>query len=193
LFADRWTDSRASALGNERIQMALIHRGSRCAICRTPLDRPYTATSGCAFPPEHELFAFCDAGLHLDCLAAWPQRIQFARGYCDRGRSNFQHGHGALLHEGATWLLGCGPLLTEGSAALKLPNAHVGEPFFAEVVLAQWPLSLRSPWREWTEHLEQGFRADLPPPARADASAALDEVRGVAPTLAALMSLLPPR
>jgi len=41
--------------------MALIFPGSRCAICDTDLSRAYTAPSGVAFPPGHELWRFCDA------------------------------------------------------------------------------------------------------------------------------------
>ena len=60
--------------------MALITKGSRCAICDRLLgDGPYLATSGVAFPVGDPLWSFCDAPLHWDCYEHWPHRSRFAR------------------------------------------------------------------------------------------------------------------
>ena len=68
--------------------MAIIFAGSRCALCRRTLvpGESFFATSGVMFPPSDPLFPACDAPIHWDCYAAWPERPRFARGYF-RGRS----------------------------------------------------------------------------------------------------------
>jgi hypothetical protein len=60
--------------------MALITKGSRCAICNKQLgEEPYLATSGVFFPADDPLWSFCDAPLHWDCYEHWPHRSRFAR------------------------------------------------------------------------------------------------------------------
>jgi hypothetical protein len=60
--------------------MALIFKGSRCAICNKLLgEGPYLATSGVFFPVDDPLWRFCDAPLHWDCYEGWPHRPRFAR------------------------------------------------------------------------------------------------------------------
>jgi len=60
---------------------ALLHSGSRCAICSGPIDRtkPLFATSGVFFPKSDPLWRFCDAPMHWDCYARWGERRRFAR------------------------------------------------------------------------------------------------------------------
>ncbi|MGE6760607.1 hypothetical protein ACQKGO_21490 [Corallococcus interemptor] len=50
--------------------MAMIIKGfTSCAICgSTDLSKPYTATSGVFFDEGDELWRYCDAPLHLECL-----------------------------------------------------------------------------------------------------------------------------
>jgi hypothetical protein len=60
--------------------MALITKGSQCAICNKQLGKaPYLATSGVFFPVDDPLHGFCDAPLHWDCYEHWPHRSRFAR------------------------------------------------------------------------------------------------------------------
>ncbi len=70
--------------------MALIFPGSRCALCRRTLvpGESFFATSGVAFPPSDPLFPACDAPIHWDCYAEWPERRRFARGYFRSFASN---------------------------------------------------------------------------------------------------------
>jgi hypothetical protein len=147
--------------------MAIIHGQSRCAICdAAALDRPFIATSGLAFPPTDALWKFCDAPLHQDCLAAWEHRIRFARRYFDRAYEAVWKDQGLLLLEGEGWFLHCGPPLSEellrraGSSPL-FKDARPGEPFFAEVRLAEWPKVLHAPWNEWPEYAAGSFRQGL--------------------------------
>lgn len=65
--------------------MALIFDGATCAICKQRIDieKPLFSTWGVFFPAEHPLFRFCDAPLHWECYAAWPERQVFARGYLE--------------------------------------------------------------------------------------------------------------
>ena len=83
--------------------MALIRSDSCCAICNKALDRPFTATSGLAFGPDHFLWHYCDAPLHLDCLETWPHREEFSRAYFDRNLRNQRTGTGTLLEVGDSW------------------------------------------------------------------------------------------
>lgn len=60
--------------------MALISAGSRCAICREQLaGRALFATSGVWLPNTHRLYRYCDAAMHRDCYATWPDRLEFER------------------------------------------------------------------------------------------------------------------
>lgn len=51
--------------------MAIIMEGLTSCPIRgsTDLSKPYTATSGVVFPEGDELWRYCDAPLHLECLA----------------------------------------------------------------------------------------------------------------------------
>lgn len=159
--------------------MAIIMEGKTpCAICgETDLNRPFTATSGCAFPPSDELWRFCDAPLHLDCLAGWDQRVRFSRAYFDMWREAARNGMGLVLREGNGWMLRCGP---------SMPGEA---PYYAEIDLVEWPIRLYSRWNDWTESLSGGFVRELVGPALHAVERAIAEVRAIAPdarTLAAL-------
>lgn len=158
--------------------MALIFPGSTCAICDGPLDGAYTATSGCAFPEGHDLWRYCDAPLHLDCLERWPQREQFSRGYFEMAVEQRRLGYGHVLARGASWVLVCGP------------RAEDGLPYFAEVRLADWPFRLYSKWGEWAYFIGGGYKEDLEGAALAAADMVMAEVREAAPDGAALERLL---
>src|SRR5262245_5549680 len=132
--------------------MAILHEGSTCAICGRRLERPYTATSGCAFAQDHELFEYCDAPSHLDCLAAWPHRREFSQAYYDQSLAGYRSGAGSLLHASERWFLACGPVVEEGRIA-ELLKATPGEPTFIEVRLAQWPFRLYSRWTDWNHYV----------------------------------------
>lgn len=156
--------------------MALILQGvTRCPICEsTDLTRAYLATSGGFFPEGHELWRFCDAPLHLDCLERWPDRRRFARGYFDLWRDECLRGHGVLLAERSSWLLRCGPAKADA------------DPYYAEVRLSEWPLRLYSRWDEWSHYVAKGYRDGLLGQVLDAADEAMSQVRDVAPTVSAL-------
>ena len=158
--------------------MALIFADSTCAICGERLDRPYTATSGCAFPEAHPLWRYCDAPLHLDCLERWPQRGQFSRGYFDAAVEQRRSGYGHLLAQGETWVLVCGPHVEDNT------------PYFAEVRLPDWPFRLYSKWGDWPYFIGGGYREGLEGAALSAADKVMAEVREIAPDGPALMRLL---
>src|SRR3954463_12402768 len=127
----------------------MIGEDSRCAICHDRLDRPYTATSGTAFPSKHRLFRYCDAPLHLDCLATWPDREEFSERYFVRRLADYWRGRReTLLKATERCFLVCEP-------------SHGASPFFASVDLRDWPFRLYSEWPNWTEYIDDGFRHDL--------------------------------
>jgi hypothetical protein len=154
--------------------MAIIGEHSRCAICGAPLTRLFTATSGCAFPPDHRLFRFCDAPLHLSCLEAWADREEFARAYYDQALGSWRRKYGTLLHETRDWSLGCGP---------ATPPAF---PYYAEVRLSDWPIRLYSRLGEWDAFVAAGYRAYLEGAALSRADAVMGEVRALVPDQQAL-------
>lgn len=149
--------------------MALISANSRCAICGEPLSRPYTATSGCAFRPDHRLFAFCDAPLHLSCLEIWPDREELARAYHDQALDAWREGYGTLVHIGENWVLGCGP-----STLPKLP-------YFAQVCLRDWPIRLYTRFDEWDTFVSEGYRTSLSGDALSRADVVMTDVRAMLP------------
>lgn len=66
--------------------MAIVYEGIRCPLCdhAIALDEPFFATSGVFLPPSDSAVAMCDAALHWDCYAKWPERPRFARAYFER-------------------------------------------------------------------------------------------------------------
>jgi hypothetical protein len=113
---------------------------TNCAICGEAISEftPNLMTSGVAFPPEHPLYPFCDAGLHQNCLLTWPHRREFAAGYFG--------GSGHSLERTSDWNLICGPLLYG-------PGGRPGWPYYAEIRLADWPIRLYSRFESWGEML----------------------------------------
>lgn len=154
--------------------MALISVDSRCAICGGPLSHPYTGTSGCAFWPEHRLFAFCDAPLHFSCLEVWPDREEFALAYHELALDRWRKGYGTLIHVAETWFLGCGPSTPPES------------PYFAQVCLRDWPNRLYTRFENWDTFVRESYRADLVGEALSRADAVMTEVRIMLPDQHAL-------
>ena len=142
--------------------MALIDEAtSACAICGERLTRPYIATSGVAFPSSHPLWPYCDAPLHVDCLATWPHRMAFAAGYFERSLTRFQSA-GGLLRETPRWLLGAGLV---GSRVTYL-----------DVVMREWPIRFNAQREEWSDYLGGRFRQKLAGPALEAAEAIIPDV-----------------
>ena len=158
--------------------MALIFADSTCAICGERLDRPFTATSGCAFPEGHPLWRYCDAPLHLDCLERWPHRERFSRRYFDLAVGEHGAGYGHILAGGESWVLVCGP------------HTKNKTPYFAAVRLPDWPLRLYSRWERWPDFINGGYKEGLGGAALAAAERAMAEVSAVAPDVPALLRLL---
>ena len=157
--------------------MALIDPvNSRCAICDGLLDRPYAATSGCAFRPGHRLFPYCDTPLHWDCLASWPDREEFSREYFVRSLAHeWRSGGGRILKATARWFIGRRPFLESVFVSLR-----------------DWPLSVGTPCADWESFLQGAYLRDRDLPSEAiDAlNAIMAEVRQHLPTLEALRELL---
>jgi predicted 2-oxoglutarate/Fe(II)-dependent dioxygenase YbiX len=127
--------------------VALIHENSRCAICGGPLSEPFTVTSGCALWPDHRLFRFCDAPLHLSCLNTWPDREEFSRAYYDAALEGCRDGFGTLIHVAESRFLGCGPWNVAGSDRSALTGqaqrrAECGHRRSAQTALIRQPYSM---------------------------------------------------
>lgn len=159
--------------------MAIIIKGrTPCAICRDlDLGRPFIVTAGVAFPQGHDLFPYCDAPIHVDCLAAWPHRERFSRGYYEMWKASSARGWPTLLAEGPGWMLDCGPAAAGGS------------PEFVEVRLADWPVVLHARWDDWPAYARGAFRAGLAGEALSAAEAAMEQARAVAGSVDALAAL----
>ena len=87
------------------------------------------ATSGVAFPPTDPLYRMCDAPLHWDCYAKWPDRARFARTYFEM-RSGVSNPYwvNLLLDEDVHVALG------DEVIQIRLAATASGR----EVVLADW-------------------------------------------------------
>ncbi|AEI62838.1 hypothetical protein [Corallococcus macrosporus] len=175
--------------------MAFIHAQSRCAICHEAArDRPFIATSGVAFPPTDALWKFCDAPLYQDCLATWEHRIRFARGYFDRAHEVVWRDQGLLLLEGSGWFLSCGPplsesLLSKAGASPSFRGARPGEPYYAEVLLAEWPKALYTRWHEWPGYAAGEFRRGLVGELLRAVESVMARVQRLAPDMASMNEL----
>ena len=107
------------------------------------------ATSGCAFPPEHPLFPYCDAGMHWECYVAWPDRLQFAAGYVEGAvRYEPEDPHWARVHLDERVFVCVRP----GSVRIHfLATSH-----FIYLPLQEWPEVPRArlhalEWSDWLE------------------------------------------
>ena len=81
--------------------MALIFKDSTCAICGELLDRPFTATSGCAFPEGHPLWPYCDAPFAPRLFGELaPPRAVLAPEFFDLAVEAHGTGYGHILVEG---------------------------------------------------------------------------------------------
>ena len=156
--------------------MAIIHQGSVCAICGEKLDRPFTATSGLAFGPDHRLFKYCDAPLHFDCLETWTDRLGFSLGYYQGHLQSHQNGYGSLLYQADNWFLACGPEVS-------------GLPYFAKVELKEWPNTLYSKFDKWTKYASGEYQTGLVGEALTSADKIMAEVSKIAPDTNALTNL----
>ena len=149
-----------------------------CPICNQNFndDRAYTGTSGVAFPNDHPLFKFCDAGLHFDCLENWKHRKEFSKGYFDLKKETFDH-MGTLLHQDENWILGCGPAPIQN------------DPYYAEIVIKDWPCRLYAHWNEWDSFIKTGYQVGLVGEALIEAIEIVNKVSRIAPDLSSLSKL----
>jgi hypothetical protein len=155
--------------------MALITSDSCCAICGEDLSRPHLAASGCAFSPDHRLFRFCDAPLHISCLERWDDRAEFARADHDQARDSWST-HGTLLHVADEWFVGTGPAVP--------PSI----PYLALVWLRDWPLRLYTRFVTWDAFLAGNYAEDLTGAALLRADAIMSELRDLLPDQASLVA-----
>jgi hypothetical protein len=107
--------------------------------------------------------------LHLDCLATWPDREEFSRGYFVAALAYDWRGGGAVLKAMPTWFLGC-----------RGPRDAI--PRFVTGYLRDWLFRLSSSCSEWMPFVEGGYRGDLAGPALDALTEVMAEVRLVAPT-----------
>lgn len=157
--------------------MALIGPSSTCAICKGPLDRPYTATSGLVVDMPLALLKFCDAPLHFDCLEVWPHRAAFSEAWYEARVPRDDAGPHPVLIRTARFALVAGP---------ALPGA---DPHYVEVLQRDWPVRLYSRWAAWNEFVKDGFKARLLGASLSASEMVMETVRSAAPDLAALTIL----
>lgn len=150
--------------------MAIIIQGlTGCAICGGALDRPFTATSGCAFVKSHSLFRYCDAPLHLSCLERWPFREEFSSGYFHLCKEDAKGRPGGLLLDEGSWILVCGP------------SVRGSKPHYVEARLQDWPVRLYSHWERWESFLSEGYATGLEGMALEAAEGVVDHIRARLP------------
>ena len=159
--------------------MALITSDTRCPICNEKLDRPFTATSGCVFSPEHPLWGYCDAPLHFDCLESWVHRVEFSEAYFNAVVQYHESGNGGhLLKKDVNWILATGPCVINSL------------PYYVEVRFREWPFRLYSRWQEWDKFISSEFRNGIIGNALQLAEQTMDTIIQIAPDLSALTRLL---
>ena len=169
--------------------MAIIFPDSTCALCGELLDRPYTATSGVAFPLSDPLYRYCDAPLHFDCLERWPERPVFSAAYFEMAVSHFRN-RAHLLIEQIEWVLGAGPTQRNQPSEGFTQRFTNDWPYYAEVRLRDWPFRLYTHWDDWDAFLARDYREGLVSEALQVAERVMTEVRQTAPDQQALSGLL---
>ena len=151
--------------------MAIIIQGlTKCPICNGDLDRPYTATSGCAFPPDHHLFSYCDAALHYSFLEAWKFRQEFSKEYFDQACQAARQRPAGLLLDREEWALLCGP---------AVPGK---KPYYVQVRFRDWPMSLHSKWEQWESLLSGGETRTMEGSAVLEAECVIETLRDELPS-----------
>ena len=132
--------------------MAILYENSVCALCGETLDRPFLATSGCAFPQEHRLWRYCDAPLHVDCLQDWPDRVEFCSAYYRQRLDQYAEEKWFVLASGDGWF--CGKALPyPGSVFAEEDNK------FVEVRVEDWPITFPIEAGRWSEFLESEWQS----------------------------------
>ncbi len=56
-----------------------------CGLCGAAVDllKPFFRTTGVFLPAQDPLIRFCNAPLHWECYARWPERPRFAKRYVE--------------------------------------------------------------------------------------------------------------
>lgn len=132
--------------------MAILVPGrSLCSICEGVIesDQDIVATSGCAFPPDHELWRHCDAGMHWGCFWSWPQREEFSRGYVQSSLHGYAKVYAAVeVYRDADGVV----MIEPAKRSLKLEEAGASEDPRIHVWLWSTNMEysvLSSEWVEW--------------------------------------------
>ncbi|MFP2958644.1 hypothetical protein ACLEPN_12540 [Myxococcus sp. 1LA] len=99
-----------------------------------------------------------------------------------------------LLLEDTGWLLHCGPplsekLLSKAGASSHFRGARPGEPFYAEVLIAEWPKALYTPWNEWPGYAAGAFRRGLVGELLRAVESVMAQVQRLVPDMASLNEL----
>jgi len=165
--------------------MIFIDEVSSCAICNEPLDRPFLATSGCAFPSGHVLHPFCDAPLHIDCLQDWPSREEFCGAYHEQRLRQYQEERWPILCRGDAWMCGCA-LPYRGTVFENSPEIYI------EIRIADWPIDFICELNDWAEFLSGRWRGDsehLHSYALARAEVVIGEVGSACPQPAQIIDI----
>jgi hypothetical protein len=118
--------------------MPLFFYGQKCPLCGAPMTEEgrIFSTWGVFFPDDDPIWRYCDAPLHWDCYAAWPERARFAGGYFAMWIEGSKHNQcwGTLLLDDDV-LVTVNPGTAVGEVCLVL--AATGTRYF--VKLADWP------------------------------------------------------
>jgi len=142
--------------------VALFFAGQKCRLCDAPMshDERLFATWGVFFPREDPLWPLCDAPLHWDCYAAWPERPRFARAYFSMWMSaSKQNPHWGTLLADDDVLVTLNPSPAIGKVQVVL--AATGTRYF--VKLADWPTFATSGPPEFPHAVEaEALAAILP-------------------------------
>ena len=170
-----------------RYQHMSLLSSSECVICGKELKtgEPYLDTSGCVFTPEHRLWKYCDAPMHIRCLETWPDRVEFSEAYYNQRREQYDHENWLVLAEKSNWFVGFippGPYMqVEGSEDL------------VEVRIKDWPFVLWGHAERWTEFFKSGWREYHPAltgQAVEKARAVLKEAEEVLPDTETIVDLI---
>ncbi len=147
---------------------------------------PFLATSGSAFPPEHRLWRFGDAPIHIDCLQDWPDRHEFCSAYYRQRLEQYSREGWPILAFGDGWFLGMA-LPYPGTVYAALDEDIV------EVHVEDWPITFMADARPWTEFISGRWHdsaTHLHSYALARAQVVIGEVRRAAPDTKALYALI---
>jgi hypothetical protein len=118
----------------------------RCALCDGPIDAlgDFFRASGVFLPPGDALTPYCNAPLHWECYAKWPDRERFARQYVRAWvKATRLNPFWWIVHQDERVLITANPERSVEEACIRL--SAVGSDI--RVPLPQWPKWIAEPER----------------------------------------------